>query len=336
MVESEDCSAESSGLRDTSRETKSWFSTLPSSVSKEQRERVVKEFANGIIEEFQSRKLKLSVSPISHDRAKRVFATKLKRYAKMVTEDTPQTAKLTRKRNAAKTIFWYSNNIVEEFVKMAFPTGIQEQRSEGEGFMRTQEIPPESYAETVNNWDNNPDNVLHTPLMEVPVKNGSILPYDETVLEEPGDDEDAYPLMEFEPEEDLQNAKLTSDDESIRQHLTARKEFRILKSGFESITRHYYGDTMKFIQTSILESFRISATTFHAEFTAKWDIQRFLKEYRIEAQDMGQVLTITGNCHDAQMTTIDHYLQQTWPKDSGILEKLKVAVSAVQSGQEKP
>ena len=67
---------------------------------------------------------------------------------------------------------------------------------------------------------------------------------------------------------------------------------------------------------SVLANARSFKGICRVDFHIERDIRGFFENYKPRLQDLGHALTITGNSYNAQMTTIDYYLQQIWPHDS--------------------
>ncbi|KAF2175871.1 hypothetical protein K469DRAFT_683390 [Zopfia rhizophila CBS 207.26] len=264
-------------------------------------------------EKIRNRRLKFSTSSVPQERAKQAFVSKLKRYSKVITNNTPQTMEFTRKRNAAKTVFWCRAEIVNEFVRVTFPAPEQEQEQETKcgRTTRTNETIQESSEERVSNWC-----IDSTSLYEdLPSPADA---HDIVTTQKPDEAMDIYAGMELEPIDNPDPA-MERDHKVICEHLTTREEFGILESALE---------TMKLIQTSILGILGASTACFTANFQAKWNIREYIEEqYGSELQDIRNILTITGNCHDAQMTTVGYYLNQTWPVyPSALIDKLQLSI----------
>jgi tetratricopeptide (TPR) repeat protein len=312
---------ESPMSHDTGSDIGSVVSDLPPGISQEEKEQIVNGFTCVISEKFRNRQLKFSMSSVPQERAKQVFASKLKRYSKVITNGTPQAVEFTRRRNAAKAVFWHRAEIVDEFVRMTFPAHEQEQETERARTIWTNETVQESSEEKVNAWridlsGNYESNPYHADA-------------DVNMANQKSDDTmEIYPCMEFEPVEDDRDPVMARDYKTIREYLTTHEEFDILDSELEKVAKHYYGDIMKLIQMSILGTLGASTNCFKANFQAKWNIREFIEEqYGSDLQDIRQILTITGNCHDAQMTTVDGYLKQTWPAcPSALLDKLQLSI----------
>ncbi|KAI0538673.1 hypothetical protein GGR58DRAFT_501024 [Xylaria digitata] len=63
-----------------------------------------------------------------------------------------------------------------------------------------------------------------------------------------------------------------------------------------------------------------SSDVNEAEFIAEWNIEGFTSgQYGPGLEDLKHILTVTGNCQDAQMTIIGRYIEQTWPHNSNYL-----------------
>jgi len=311
---------ESPMVRDTTSDVESVVSALSAGASQGEREQIIKGFAHAMAEKIRNQQLKFSTSSVPQERAKQVFASRLKRYSKVITNDTRQTMEFTRKRNAAKTVFWCRAEIVNEFVRVIFPAPEQEQEAKCGRTARTNETIQESFEERVSNWC-----IDSTSLCEDLASPADA--HDVVTTQKLDEAMDIYAGMELEPVDDPDPA-MEMDHKAIREHLTTHKEFDILESALEKVARHYCGDTMKLIQTSILGILGASTACFTANFQAKWNIREYIEEqYGSELQDIRNILTITGNCHDAQMTTVGYYLNQTWPMyPSALIDKLQLPI----------
>ena len=69
-------------------------------------------------------------------------------------------------------------------------------------------------------------------------------------------------------------------------------------------------------------------------FTAPWDPVSFVEEqgYDTEVEDLlGKVITLTGSSEDAQATTCEQYLCQTWPSTG--MHMLRIIGDTLQGGE---
>jgi hypothetical protein len=215
---------------------------------------------------------------------------------------------------------------VDEFVRITFPA--HEQDTERERTVWTNESIQE-LSERVNAWHIDSasfyENYSAIPDERFPYPADALyyMTTQETDL-----DAEMHPDMQFEHVDDGKDSEKAQDSEAIHDYLTAHREFDILESEFQKIVKHYYGDTMKLIQISILGVLGASTSRFKAKFRTQWNIRDFIEEqYGFELQDIRHILAITGNCHDAQMTTVGCYFKQTWPGYSNILiDKLQYLI----------
>lgn len=74
-------------------------------------------------------------------------------------------------------------------------------------------------------------------------------------------------------------------------------------------------------------SSRSTTKSLHS-FLVQWDIQGFINsQYNGQLQDVGHMLAITGNSCNAQLTTVEQYIKQTWPSyPDFLLNELQLAV----------
>lgn len=77
---------------------------------------------------------------------------------------------------------------------------------------------------------------------------------------------------------------------------------------------HCYASLMERIKSDVTRAVETIEATSRASFWADWKVREFLSEYGVSPEELGQVIAITGDCTDAQMTSVDCYLSQIWPE----------------------
>ncbi|KND93937.1 Kinesin light chain [Tolypocladium ophioglossoides CBS 100239] len=122
--------ASSQVLPDMMTDADSVISALRACDSAEENERVVRTFAHVISERLKNGQLKLLPSSAPQKRANQALVSKLKRYAKSITANTPNTIEHARNRNAAKAVFWHNAEVVNEFVRTTFPDHEQDEKDD--------------------------------------------------------------------------------------------------------------------------------------------------------------------------------------------------------------
>lgn len=102
-------------------EANSAVSILEEAVSEGQRNQIIEAFGAALMDRFGSWHLEVTSSALSQERVKAVIVRKLRRFAKIVTDDTPKTLQFRPKRNVAKAVWWYGSEIAEEFANLTIP-----------------------------------------------------------------------------------------------------------------------------------------------------------------------------------------------------------------------
>lgn len=113
---------------------------------------------------------------------------------------------------------------------------------------------------------------------------------------------------------------LECDDGLFPASLISCEEYKFLESSYESILRHYCGTEMHQPEFFIDEG--DTEKDIYAHFKVHCDIREFLTSYGMEVPDLREVLAITGNVSEAQMTTVGLYMKQTWPLHSEVLTNM--------------
>lgn len=111
----------------------------------------------------------------------------------------------------------------------------------------------------------------------------------------------------------------------------------------KQLIRHYCFDTMKQIQYSLsklqdrasssLDDFR---HIYQVRFDVHWDLPLFIKERKLcgMTDELGSVLTITGNSRKAQMSTVAQFIRQTWGTQFQVLLPVIQTKISGQRGEE--
>ncbi|KUJ21185.1 uncharacterized protein LY89DRAFT_429259 [Mollisia scopiformis] len=129
----------------------------------------------------------------------------------------------------------------------------------------------------------------------------------------------------------------SGEDRDIYEFLTTHQAFQVLLVQLQGLVERYYGNQMVVVQNRVLDSLRSPLTkdnpnsgSHSAMFCLDWDVLAFLQEQYPAglAQDLGSVLTITGQASDAYMSTIRNYLEYAWPQcPLALLEALQGAIT---------
>ncbi|KAF1971922.1 hypothetical protein BU23DRAFT_569422 [Bimuria novae-zelandiae CBS 107.79] len=119
------------------------------------------------------------------------------------------------------------------------------------------------------------------------------------------------------PPEDWQNRAGGSDAsvsgvppeyEDIYTYLVGHEAFPTLKEDLKKGVEQHFGDQMGLIRLRILR-----ALEHHPSSTFGIAHEQYPTGH---LQTIRHVLTLTGNSEDAELTTVEHYLHQTWPRYS--------------------
>ena len=302
---------------DTMDDTISVISALTTAVPKEEVNQVIEGFVQAILDGLKARRLRASLPDSSQEFAKRILLAKLRCYGREVVRGTGKTISLKRKRNAAKIIIIYGDSVVGKFVKFSISPNLTQTEQRPRMLLIAEDDP----FERITDWQNNQEKQVQDSLCD-PI-DAEMITQDsgsETMSDTTSDDEPVQP----------------EDHQAIQEHLINRKEFGTLQSAFGQLIQHFWADTIELVKFSVLANTKALDGQCRAEFRVEWDILDFFESYGYELQGLGCALAITGSLYNAQMTTIDSYLKQTWPIDSSaVLEALQNAFIKTTSGSQK-
>jgi hypothetical protein len=136
-----------------------------------------------------------------------------------------------------------------------------------------------------------------------PVKSSNRDPEDE---EEDEDDDDL-----------LENTEGGEDDsKDLELLLTNSLALQMLKENLELLL---YPDPVKGALFQIWPITQPRSSSLEIQYSVEWEVPQFLSTYFAEGQDLGTILTITGEAENAQAHTCGAYLSQTWPEIGPIL-----------------
>ena len=104
--------------------------------------------------------------------------------------------------------------------------------------------------------------------------------------------------------------------EDVYTYLTTHPAYSEFTAGFRNLVQRYHSDPTKLIDRLVHNTIEKNPTTSSHLFRliVNWDPLGFLRtqyDLRLE-QDLGEVITITGQSVNAQLTTVNSYLSQTW------------------------
>ena len=111
------------------------------------------------------------------------------------------------------------------------------------------------------------------------------------------------------------------ESRDIYSYFTTHPAFSDLINGLQKLVERHYCNQMDLIHHRVLLRLRRPVPSSHhtstdcqAIFQVDWDVLSFLRsQYDTGiAQDLGMVITITGQTVNAQLSTVYSYLEQTW------------------------
>jgi hypothetical protein len=113
---------------------------------------------------------------------------------------------------------------------------------------------------------------------------------------------------------------ISLEDKDVYAFLTEHSAFSELVDDLRTLVERHFCDQKELIHHRILLAIRrpsnieqFSKGSFHASFHVDWNVIDFLQTGYSLQQDIRHVITITGTPVNAQLTTVEAYLEQTWP-----------------------
>ncbi|KAE8452013.1 hypothetical protein EG329_002178 [Mollisiaceae sp. DMI_Dod_QoI] len=331
-------------IQDADRDGQSSISSV-TILDPKQRKVIVKKFIEAILKD-------LACAPsVSHDYTQsritfqQRFQILLKNYSDQVKNDAGQRTR----RQAAKQIRSLRHEISEKFEEAFRGFSSKEQRVYPH-IAKQADIfnPPEKrWAEKVGDWSEFLSK--ETPLLERIVDDQQY-EFQVQCQSETLDTEDAKPASHPASLSDFDHAGSSSEsemdevvhttpgeDKEIYDFLTTHHAFKELVVDLQQLVERHYSNHMEVIRNRILlalqrpiDKDKHEPSRHVAMFYLDWGILTFLQEqYPFGlAQDLGSVLTITGQATDAYMSTIRNYLQGFWPSyPSVLLDAIQGAIS---------
>ncbi|KAH0553008.1 hypothetical protein GP486_006796 [Trichoglossum hirsutum] len=122
---------------------------------------------------------------------------------------------------------------------------------------------------------------------------------------------------------------LPLEHKDIQDFLVNHAAFSDLIKNMERLLGRYCGDQMSIIEQRVFRNLQRSSSSHRVSFITDWDLVSFLSsEYELGLrQDLGRVLTITGEPVNAQQVPVLTYLRQTWPSyPLNLLEAIQASI----------
>ncbi|CZR65722.1 uncharacterized protein PAC_15622 [Phialocephala subalpina] len=311
-----------------------------------QRRDIIKKFIEAILKDLPS------APSVSHDFTQskipfqQRFQVLLKNYSEQVKKDAGQRTR----RQAAKQIRLLRREISEKFEEVFRGSGpnSKEQRVYPRIIEQAKKFtPPEKqWAEKVRDWTKllwketpSPERLLDEQPYELQLQ------YQSAVLDIVHATPASHPvsLSDFDHAASSSESEIgevvhttPGEDKEIYNFLTSHHAFQELVTDLQHLVERHYSNQLETIRQRVSLGLRRPTNARKSEpgrhaamFYLDWDILTFLQEqYPLGlAQDLGSVLTITGQATDAYMATVREYLNGTWPSyPSTLLDALQGAI----------
>jgi hypothetical protein len=114
-----------------------------------------------------------------------------------------------------------------------------------------------------------------------------------------------------------------AEDQDIYSYLIRHEAFATLTLQLQKLVEQHFGNQAELIRYRVVLALhrpgifdKAANDLFVASFRTEWDVVGFLEDqYKIGVlQPLRHVLALTGGVLDAQLTTVEEYLRQTWPE----------------------
>jgi serine/threonine protein kinase len=271
------------------------------------RDFIIKEFSAALLRELPSKHLLLHSRFLEDPAFRQSFSAFLKIYTKAVMEGT---AKHSRRRQASKAIRQLRDSILPRLQKVVsdsrdpempgkIPTTITRQ-------VKNAGLEEQSWKEKCSEWqiDCNDDRI-HLNETQLPRSDG------------PESDDSISSNEQDECEED------NPDNKDAYLYLTQHSAFSTLTRDVQKAMEQHFGNAMELIRHRVMLALRRPETiekvtdgAFRASLRTEWDPGAFLKDQypAVRMQPIRHTLALTGEGVDAQLTSVENYLGQVWPK----------------------
>ena len=221
------------------------------------------------------------------DRLERILAAKLEKYARNLAKLTPKTVLFKSRRNAIKIILRHRSKLAHELVKVHLET--EQADEDGTGSKHSN------------------DGVM------VEDKRHRTALWVRSIETSECDADPHQPLEDLLEADDSYGSLSKQEYEVVRKYLLDCVQFETLQTDLRNILSHYCTDQMRLVSSEIQKTLDKPDSPLEIELKIEWAVLDFVKSYGDDFQDLTQALSITGNAHEAQMTTVGSYLKQTWP-----------------------
>jgi hypothetical protein len=293
----------------------------------EERDMVIKNFANALLKSIPNSCLQPGSRPLDNPAFYQSFSSHVKAYSKEVRMDTPRGS---RSNQASKAIRQLRRQILSKLQESLSASDKAESSPKilTSISRQLQEIGDAGNAtpgEKFQDWkvSINPMESLEpfSVSADAPVYCFNDVQEAKYSVENPPGNSSVSSVGVNEDQDLSHIANL--EDQDIYSYLIGHQAFVTLARNLRAIFEQYFGNQLDLIGRRISLVLRRSGMIeqstdgiFCATFRTEWDAARFLRDQYESGvmQPLRQVLALTGEAVDAQLTTVELYLRQCWPK----------------------
>ncbi|KAF1958373.1 hypothetical protein CC80DRAFT_29776 [Byssothecium circinans] len=139
-----------------------------------------------------------------------------------------------------------------------------------------------------------------------------------------------------------EDSNISAEDQDVYTYLTEHSAFSELVDELRALVERHFCNQKELIHHRILLAIRrpgiierFSDGIFRASFFIDWDVLDFLQTCYSLSQDLRHVIAVTGTPVNAQLATVEAYLQQTWPDHTWkLVDALNTAIASTIHGVE--
>jgi hypothetical protein len=296
----------------------------------QQRKHVTDKFSNALLRDLSSTCFVSEKQTIESSLFNRQFLNSVQDYSKEVIEGTDRRS---RRRQVSKAIRVLRHEILGKCYEQLGGFAGSDNRDKPSIVLQIDERDKsqKSVLEKVDDWDIQPlgnvDYSFFGSTSSVPLYGNN----DDCALSEMAE-QNFSEISSTGPIEDL-----TTEDQNLYQYLTEHSAFEELIERLKVLVERHFCAQKELIHHKMLLALRRPSVIenfvnriFRAVFIFDVKILAFLQESYIagRSQDLRYIVGITGTTVNAQLATVETYLQQVWPENSWeLVEALNLAIS---------
>lgn len=251
-----------------------------------------------------------------------LLTTSIKRFSESVKNDNPRGGReLKTRRRVAKAIYRLRSQISRGFdervdqvrgVQVPHLPAIAEDESESEDSS-------EEFSERLLPDADIPQETMEQKMQRFHADDHKV------IMSSPTEDED-HVLADSNASSPVLSAR--PDFSKLLSYFRMHPAFGDLILSTRRFMRHFRVNTLDYIEYSLSQTLGVSPSSpnnmprkMEVVIHIGWDLFPFLEERKSVglSDDLGSVLTITGNSNAAQMSTISQYFGQTWQEKTHVL-----------------